>query len=77
MRVTYCPYLGRVSPQARLRGESFSADITVKRSVLRAFHLSVVIAQMLLQIAELDEGAAAFWQVTFIRPLACNNKQFK
>jgi len=77
MRVTYCPYLGRVSPQARLRGESFSTDITVERSVLGAFHLRVVIAQMLLQIAELDKGAATLWQVTFIRPLACNNKRIK
>ena len=77
MQVTYCPYLGRVSPQARLRSESFSTDVTVKRSVLRAFHLRVVIAQMLLQIAELDKGATTLWQVTFIRPLACNNRGFK
>jgi hypothetical protein len=46
----------------------------VDRSVLGAFHLRVVIAQMLLQIAELDKGAATLWQVTFIRPLACNKK---
>jgi hypothetical protein len=49
----------------------------VKRSVLRAFHLRVVIAQMLLQIAELDKGATTLWQVTFIWPLACNKKGFR
>jgi hypothetical protein len=48
----------------------------VKRSVLRAFHLRVVVAQMLLQIAELDEGATTLRQVTFVRPLACKNKDF-
>jgi hypothetical protein len=46
----------------------------VKRPVLRAFHLRVVIAQMLLQIAELDKSAATLWQVTFIRPLACKKR---
>lgn len=74
MKMTYGPYLGRVSPQARLRCKSFSADVTVERSVLRALHLRVVIAQMLLQIAKLDEGATTLWQMTFVRPLACNDK---
>ena len=76
MQETYGPYLGRVSPQARLRSESFSTNVTVKRSVLRAFHLRVVVAQMLLQVAELDEGATTLRQVTFVRPLACKNKDF-
>lgn len=73
--MTYGPYLGRVSPQARLRGESFSADVAVERSVLRTFHLCVMIAQMLLEVAELDEGATTLRQVALVGPLACNNRQ--
>jgi hypothetical protein len=46
----------------------------VEGSVLRALYLRVVVAQMLLQIAELDEGATTLWQVAFVRPLACNNR---
>jgi hypothetical protein len=74
MKMTYGPYLGRVSPQARLSSESFTTDVTVERSVLRALYLRVVVAQMLLQIAELDEGASTLWQVALVRPLACNNR---
>jgi hypothetical protein len=44
----------------------------MERPVLCAFNLRVVIAQMLLEIAELNEGATALWQVAFVRPLACN-----
>jgi hypothetical protein len=75
MKMTYGPYLGRVSPQARLRSESFSADVAVERPVLRAFHLSVMIAQMLLEVAELDEGATTLRQVTLVGPLACKNRR--
>lgn len=52
--------------KATLSGETLAADVAVERSVLRPFHLGVVVAQMLLKIGQLDEGAAALWEVAFV-----------
>jgi len=42
----------------------------VEGSVLGAFHLGVVIAEVLLQIRELDERTPALREVAFVRTLA-------
>lgn len=55
--------------QTGLSGEPFAADITVERPVLGAFHLCVVVAQVLLQIGQLDKCASALGQVAFVRAL--------
>lgn len=41
-------YLGGVGAQAGLSGESLATDCAVEGTVLGAFHLSVVVPQMLL-----------------------------
>lgn len=39
-------------------------------SILSSFHLGIMITQVLLQIAELDESATAIGKVTFIGTFA-------
>ena len=56
--------------QAALGGEPLSADLTVKRPVLHALDLRVVVPQVLLQVRQLDEGPAALGVVTLVRTLA-------
>lgn len=63
-------YLGRVRPQTRLGREALAADVTVERPVFRALHLGIVVAQVLLQIGQLDEGATAFGQVALVGTFA-------
>lgn len=63
-------YFGRMRPQTGLRGESFSADVTVEGPVLRPLDLSVVISKVLLKVRELDERSSAIWEVALIGPLA-------
>lgn len=57
--------------QAGLGGEALAADVAVERPVLGALHLGVVVAQVLLQVGQLDEGAAALGQMALVRALAC------
>lgn len=65
-------YFRSVRPQTRLRGESFAADGTVEGSVLRPFHLGVVIPQVLLEIGQLDEGSPAVRKVALVWTFAWN-----
>lgn len=63
-------YFRRVRPQAGLGGEALAADVAVERAVLRPLHLGVVVPQVLLEVAQLDERPAAVRQVALVRPLA-------
>ncbi len=56
-------------PERRLGGESLSANVAVKRSVLESLDLRLVVAQVLLQVGQLDEGAAAVRDVAAVRTL--------
>lgn len=60
-------YFGRVRAQAGLGREPFTADVAVERSVFRTLDLRVVVAQMLLQIRQLDKGPSALGQMTLVR----------
>lgn len=67
--------LGRVGPEAALGGKPFSADVAVEGSVLGPLNLRIVIAQVLLQIGQLDEGPSAIREVALIGPLTCETKR--
>lgn len=67
-------YLRGVRSERALRGEALAADVAVEGPVLGALHLGVVVAEVLLQVGELDEGAPALGQVALVGPLACNTK---
>lgn len=56
--------------ETRLGGESLAANVAVKWTVLGALHLGIVISQMLLQVRQLNEGAATVRQMTLVGPLA-------
>ena len=58
-----------MSAERGLGGEPFAANGALERPVLGPLQLGVVIAQMLLQIRQLDERAAALRYVAAIRPL--------
>ena len=55
--------------QAALGGEPLAADLAVERPVLHALDLRIVVPQVLLQVRQLDEGAAALGVVALVRPL--------
>lgn len=57
-------------PQTGLGGETLPADVTMEWTVFRALHLGVVVAQVLLQIGQLDEGATALRQMALVGALA-------
>lgn len=67
-------YLRCVSPEGALGGESFAADVTVEGTVLHPLELGVVVAEMLLKVRKLDEGASAVRDVAFVRPFTCNGE---
>lgn len=62
--------LCRVGAEAALRGKALSADVAVEGAVLGSLHLGVVVPQVLLEVGQLDEGAAAVGQVAFVWTLA-------
>ena len=63
-----------VRPEAALGGEPLSADLTVERPVLHPLYLRVVVPQVLLQVRELDEGAAALGVVALVRSFTCGTE---
>ena len=65
-------YLSSVSSEAALRGEPLAADVAVEGPVLQPLDLALVVAQVLLQVRQLDEGPPALGDVTFVRSLSCN-----
>lgn len=67
---TYMAYFRRMRPKTRLGGESLSANRTVEGPIFGPFHLGVVVAEVLLQVGQLDEGSSAIRQVTLVRPLS-------
>lgn len=69
--------LGRVCSETAFGSEPFSADIAVERPVLSPFDLRVVIAQVLLEVGQLDKSSPAIWEVTLVRPLTCETKRQK
>lgn len=60
-----------MGPQTALSGKPFAADVAVEGPVLGPLDLRVVVAQVLLQVGELDEGSPAVGEVAFVGPLAC------
>ena len=62
-------------PQRGLRRESLPADVAVERAVLQPLDLGFVVAEMLLEVGELDEGAAAVEHVTLVRTLPLDIKK--
>lgn len=67
-------YLGGVRSERALRCEALAADVAVEGPVLGALDLGVMVAKVLLQVGELDEGPPALGQVALVGPLACNTK---
>ena len=67
--------LGGVGAQRGLGGESFAADGALEGPVLGALQLGVVVAQVLLQVRQLDEGPAALRNVASVRTLTCAPKK--
>lgn len=63
--------LGRVGAQRGLGGEAFAAYGALKRPVLGPLQLGIVIAKVLLQIRQLDEGSSAFRHVATVRSFTC------
>lgn len=63
-------YLRGVRPQAGLGREALAAQVTVEGPALGPLDLGVVIAQVLLQVRQLDERAATLRQVALVRALA-------
>jgi hypothetical protein len=64
-------------PKTRLGGESLSANRTVEGPIFGPFHLGVVVAEVLLQVGQLDEGSSAIRQVTLVRPLSYKKETVK
>lgn len=62
--------LGSVSPQTAIRREALAAYVAVEGSAPGAFHLAVMISQMLLQVGQLDECPATFGDMALVGPLA-------
>jgi len=63
--------LSSVSSEAALRGEPLAADVAVEGPVLQPLDLALVVAQVLLQVRQLDEGPPALGDVAFVRSLSC------
>ena len=59
-------YLARMCSQTRLCGKSFSTNITMKWPIFESLYLGLVVSQVLLQIWQLDKGAPALRNVTFV-----------
>lgn len=64
-------YLRCVGPKRTLSGKALPADVAMERPVLHAFQLRVMVAEVLLQVRQLDEGAAAVRKVAFVGALTC------
>lgn len=62
--------LCRVRSETALGGETLATDVAVEGPVLGPLHLGVVVAEVLLQVRQLDEGAPAVWEVAFVGALA-------
>ena len=62
--------LAVVRAEGGLRGEPLPADVAVEGAVLEALRLGVVVAQVLLQVAQLYEGPPAVGEVASVRPLS-------
>ena len=69
-------YLSGMCSKTALSGKSFAADVTVEGPVLEPLDLALVVAQVLLQVAQLDEGATAVRNMAFIRSLSCKIGSF-
>ena len=63
-------YLAVVRSERGLCGETFTTNVTMERPVLEPFQLRLVIAQVLLEIRELDESSPAVRYMAFVRSLA-------
>ncbi|GBL90113.1 hypothetical protein AVEN_135466-1 [Araneus ventricosus] len=61
-------------PEAAVGGEALAARVADVRPVLGALHLALVVAQMLLQVGQLDEGPVALGKMTLVRALPCKQK---
>lgn len=72
---TYMAYFRRMRSETGLSRESFSADVTMERTIFCPFYLSIVIPQVLLEVGELDKSATAVRQMAFVRPLTCNRNK--
>lgn len=72
---TYMTDLGRVGPEAAFGSEPFTADVAVEGPVFGPLDLRVVIAQMLLQIWQLDKGSSTIRKVAFVGSLTCETKR--
>lgn len=70
-------YLRCVGPQRTLSGKTLPADVAMERPVLHALQLRVVVAEVLLQVRQLDEGAAAVRKVAFVGALTCGRGENK
>jgi len=62
-----------VSSERTLRGKAFAANVAVEGTVLGSLDLRVVVAEVLLQVGQLNEGAPALGEVALVRTLSCNN----
>ena len=58
-----------MGPETGLGGEPLAADVAVEGPVLEPLDLALVVAEVLLQVRELDEGAPALGDVALVRPL--------
>lgn len=67
-------YLRCVGPKRTLSGKALPADVAVERPVLHALQLRVMVPEVLLQVRQLDEGAAAVRKVAFVGALTCGGR---
>jgi hypothetical protein len=63
-------YLSGVGPQRGLRGKPLAANVTMEGTIFQPLELRLVIAKVLLEVRQLDEGAAALQNVALVRPLS-------
>ena len=66
-------YLGRVGAQGGFGSEAFAAYGTLERPVLGSFQLGIVVAEVLLQVGQLDKGSSTFRHVATVGSLTCNS----
>lgn len=67
-------YFGAVGAKAAVRGEALAARVAHVWPVFGSLHLTLVVAEMLLKVRQLDEGPVALGEVTLVRTLAYEKK---
>lgn len=68
-------YFGAVGAKAAVRGEALAARVAHVWPVFGSLHLTLVVAEMLLKVRQLDEGPVALGEVTLVRTLAWKEKK--